>query len=97
MHTCIEQHKICMCVPQLTDSSLELLTARCSHLETLDISQCPKLTGVTLRSITQVRRWIAMRQQDSGETSGWVGSFPVLCIDVCRLRLSMLAIAVKRF
>ena len=45
---------VILCMFQLTDSSMELLTGRCPQLETLDISHCSTLTGATLRSITQV-------------------------------------------
>jgi hypothetical protein len=54
----ILRHVHLQCCRKLTDSSLELLAARCPHLETLDISHCSKLTGAALRSLTQVGRQV---------------------------------------
>ena len=45
---------------QLTDQGLSFLLKQNPNLEVLDIDHCPLLTGATVRSVTQVRRQIAV-------------------------------------
>ena len=56
-------------VPQLVDRGVELLAARCPRLQTLDISHCHKLTGASLRSVSEVYGYI------SHMWIRWVGVF----------------------
>ena len=45
---------VCVQFSQLVDGSIELLAERCPHLETLDISHCPSLSGASITTISKV-------------------------------------------